>query len=271
MLQAGGQAAQPAMAPFTPAWGTRNGRSSSPGAKRPSNLVRFARGGGTRRLSASRRAGLPWAPWRSTRCRVLNASRHHGERDILRPRRMRRELRVLNASRHHGERDPGPVPDAQGGAGVLNASRHHGERDAESAFRHHHEQVLNASRHHGKRDRYRAPHYQLRQCVLNASRHHGERDSWAPSTPVRASCVLNAFRHHGERDVSAHELRSENLVLNAFQHHGERDVSSKRSSPSLLRDQRLSASRRAGPPRPAARRGWLRGAQRLSASRREGR
>ena len=30
------------------AWGTRNGRSLAPGAKTPWNLVRFARGGGTR-------------------------------------------------------------------------------------------------------------------------------------------------------------------------------------------------------------------------------
>jgi hypothetical protein len=32
----------------TPAWGTRNGRGFAPGAKTPWNLVRFARGGGTR-------------------------------------------------------------------------------------------------------------------------------------------------------------------------------------------------------------------------------
>ena len=43
-----GRCLLPALASSAPAWGTRNGRSLAPGAKTPWNLVRFARGGGTR-------------------------------------------------------------------------------------------------------------------------------------------------------------------------------------------------------------------------------
>ena len=55
-------ASLPALA--SSAWGTRNGRSLAPGAKTPWNLVRFARGGGTR--DATRRnSSSPVGTWRS--------------------------------------------------------------------------------------------------------------------------------------------------------------------------------------------------------------
>ncbi len=156
---------------------------------------------------------------------------------------------MLNAFRHHGERDFTPAPPDACWPWVLNAFRHHGERDdnlprgAQLLF------VLNAFRHHGERDFQRAaPPVRRGVCVLNAFRHHGERDEVAAMRGGLERIVLNAFRHHGERDN--YEVLTERQkqwcstpsgitasgtlqccrkqhhrqgVLNAFRHHGERD------------------------------------------------
>ena len=109
---------------------------------------------------------------------------------------------VLNAFRHHGERDLTVLTPKLHHHFVLNAFRHHGERDAARASRSAPAawgaQRLPASR--------RARPCTLKNKekihkVLNAFRHHGERDRWGAGcgrTPGRR--VLNAFRHHGERD-----------------------------------------------------------------------
>ncbi len=230
---------------------------------------------GAQRLSASRRAGLGTHKGRILRQKVLNAFRHHGERDFI---------KVIVP----GDKNKCSTPFGITASGtqvhglallrveVLNAFRHHGERDksmSASETSRMRAQRLSASRRAGRlfwgedgtpvscstpfgitasgtglpRGLHR------RRVVLNAFRHHGERDcSRARFTPCRAG-VLNAFRHHGERDKSGVGATGVPwVVLNAFRHHGERDPRCQRtqgrdSKPASA--QRLSASRRAGPER----------------------
>ena len=130
---------------------------------------------------------------------------------------------VLNAFRHHGERDVGGTghllnhQQCSTPSGITASATSGKEITAKV------EVVLNAFRHHGERDE-RPPRPACGSWrVLNAFRHHGERDSrigvscayrGVCSTPsgitASATCdssstsafrsVLNAFRHHGERD-----------------------------------------------------------------------
>ncbi len=59
---------------------------------------------------------------------------------------------MLNAFRHHGERDDWVEAQAERGTPVLNAFRHHGERDYLEPLPQRELRVLNAFRHHGERD-----------------------------------------------------------------------------------------------------------------------
>ncbi len=137
---------------------------------------RFSGRIGAQRLPASRRAGpaclrLGWQPEE-----VLNAFRHHGERDRCLLVRQR-DCVVLNAFRHHGERD----------------SECRRTRPASSRI------VLNAFRHHGERD------CTICCCCGWAYWCSTPSGITASGTDVRRSAgvrerVLNAFRHHGERD-----------------------------------------------------------------------
>ncbi len=178
---------------------------------------------------------------------MLNAFRHHGERDGRSAEGRAGSGHVLNAFRHHGERDVNPLSEALSGA--LECSTPFGITASGTP------EVARADR---------------RLRVLNAFRHHGERDAkncmmcsgcWLCSTPfgITASgtvaaafftfvvflCstpfgitasgtrgqgrergvypVLNAFRHHGERDQRGPATAPARRVLNAFWHHGERD------------------------------------------------
>ncbi len=107
---------------------------------------------------------------------------------------------VLNAFRHHGERDsPGegrsqpPSPCSTPSGITASGTQGSYEKPVCALI------VLNAFRHHGERDsRARTAHGPSR--VLNAFRHHGERDFLAHERFLRDLEVLNAFRHHGERD-----------------------------------------------------------------------
>ncbi len=64
---------------------------------------------------------------------------------------------------------------------------------------------------------------------LSASRRAGQHAGRPPRCRHR---VLNAFRHHGERDAPDGVTRLGGLhVLNAFRHHGERDAQGKASPP----------------------------------------
>ncbi len=180
------------------------------------------------------------------RC-VLNAFRHHGERDY---RELQADELAKSCSTPFGITASGttygklwPVERVMcstpfgitasgtppGTAGVvlkrvLNAFRHHGERDDSKpgVLGHWEEPVLNAFRHHGERDRTcsrssrRSPSAQR----LSASRRAGQVISRGPSRGE----VLNAFRHHGERDhAGGRGVHQQHQVLNAFRHHGERD------------------------------------------------
>ncbi len=171
-----------------------------------------------------------------------------------RPARVSAPLGVLNAFRHHGERDPAAGAHLhQGLQGVLNAFRHHGERDdfqtwpdvraVNSAQR------LPASRRAGPR----APALPAREDgkVLNAFRHHGERD---------AGEVLVAFREKNMCSTPSGITASGTTTALALMTGGmsaQRLPASRRAghtaSPCVAgRDcaQRLPASRRAGPETP---------------------
>ena len=91
----------------------RGGRAQRLSASRRAGhdylLLGLNRPKGAQRLSASRRAGRDFDSMSDTfGGPVLNASRHHGERDRLVNQRGQQRLGVLNASRHHGERDSPP-------------------------------------------------------------------------------------------------------------------------------------------------------------------
>ncbi len=134
---------------------------------------------GAQRLSASRRAGRYSVCLLESPGAVLNAFRHHGERDFT------------------GSSPRGP------GSSVLNAFRHHGERDELKVNLRTNVSVLNAFRHHGERDNgYELSDDQLVGC----STPFGITASGTSAKPRRRSSalgVLNAFRHHGERDLAA--------------------------------------------------------------------
>ncbi len=203
------------------------------------------------RLSASRRAGpLVAASW-SARARVLNAFRHHGERDSgLRDVQDAEEGCSTPFGITASGTPQGRLQVVVGGP-VLNAFRHHGERDSRkpkrpmtgARFR---AQRLSASRRAGQHGRQRVVAHAE---VLNAFRHHGERDEVHPLPAAQGPQVLNAFRHHGERDLGrSAEVEQVHVCSTPFgiTASGTRPLS-RCLPPSTVRAQRLSASRRAGP------------------------
>ncbi len=183
---------------------------------------------------------------------------------------------VLNAFRHHGERDLDAAPDRkpQYGCSTPSGITASGTRPSLGA-RPWDRRVLNAFRHHGERDIRdgRLGIEPLGVCstpsgitasgtcwclrkefadhVLNAFRHHGERDKspgssiWKLGDPCSTPSGITAS---GTPSVSRRRGSRRTGVLNAFRHHGERDSveSSVRALPGGA--QRLPASRRAGQP-----------------------
>ncbi len=142
---------------------------------------------------------------------------------------LRFRTRVLNAARHHGERDLQPqlLPDQP--RPVLNASRHHGERDGRAlmlriAYRERCSTPLGITA--SGTARRGAPPARGRKCStplgITAS---GTWTRWPPSRRCRRP-MLNASRHHGERDRDQGSRAQGwlRLVLNASRHHGERDL-----------------------------------------------
>ncbi len=275
---------------------------------------------------------------------VLNAFRHHGERDQLlglvpedgkgaqrlpasrragragttTKRTARRRAQRLPASRRAGPRWPGTCRATRGRAQRLPASRRAGPARARTPLPStgKRAQRLPASRRAGLDAGSTAEDLAERCSTPSGITASGTSPSGSPKSTTRSAqrlpasrragpggslaggeCVrvLNAFRHHGERDqlYGSLDLEAEcstpsgitasgtwgghartsggfTPVLNAFRHHGERD--NPRTSPPWPATpcaQRLPASRRAGPPRPARRRAHYR-AQRLPASRRAG-
>ncbi len=109
--------------------------------------------------------------------------------------------RVLNAFRHHGERDLAEGACTRGGHGVLNAFRHHGERDrrmplgistlrarCSTPFG-----ITASGTTRGSTTWTRKGSAQRLSASRRAGPEHGGRSHRPPE-------VLNAFRHHGERD-----------------------------------------------------------------------
>ncbi|AKQ70345.1 hypothetical protein A176_007257 [Myxococcus hansupus] len=93
--------------------------------------------------------------------------------------------KVLNAFRHHGERDRDGYADFGGHAQVLNAFRHHGERDLfTQSYVVLSVEVLNAFRHHGERDQDRSA---SRGCVQGCSTHSGITASATPNLRPRST------------------------------------------------------------------------------------
>ncbi len=230
---------------------------------------------GAQRLPASRRAGPAEPALLRGAARVLNAFRHHGERDRTAPPRCLHARAVLNAFRHHGERDdrspsgwrsasfrcstPSGITASGTSAGDLIFPLSSGA------------QRLPASRRAGRGLLEYLP------CPPGAQRLPASRRA-GPATPATGRArigVLNAFRHHGERDMRADMgyqaastcstpsgitasgttttpvlLPGRVHVLNAFRHHGERDSFSRWARSDSTGAQRLPASRRAGPYEP---------------------
>ena len=202
---------------------------------------------------------------------MLNASRHHGERDLTRASPLSRS-RVLNASRHHGERD-GQChhhPQAALGAQRLSASR----RAGQDVFAHVAQRLppcstplgitasgtpmgllipqgrypraqrLSASRRAGPTARSRASTATSSAQRLSASRRAGPPYAENNQTACQCAQRLSASRRAGR--ALAHGLHRGRVVLNASRHHGERDENQCRPPSGGSRAQRLSASRRAG-------------------------
>ncbi len=189
----------------------------------------------------------------SPAAQVLNAFRHHGERD--RTSGGTRDMRwVLNAFRHHGERDGlGPMQALRGihvcstPFGITASGTSLISRRMAVFFQCSTPFGITASGTVQRREPISSPSSAQR---LSASRRAGPhaghlvREDAPPlcSTPFGitasgtegyhargpiAQGVLNAFRHHGERDGARIQRDAAGrVVLNAFRHHGERDLPS---------------------------------------------
>ncbi len=137
-----------------------------------------------------------------------------------------RGLPVLNAFRHHGERDWNqklPMAQAPTGAQRLPASRRAGRYKAIPYITYSvSAQRLPASRRAGRQPDVGV----LRQLqVLNAFRHHGERDF--PSSGIAMAtrtCSTPSGITASGTEAPRLEREEPLAVLNAFRHHGERDL-----------------------------------------------
>ena len=129
---------------------------------------------------------------------------------------------VLNAFRHHGERDGCWCTAHQTVGWVLNAFRHHGERDlliGGKEAKGKCAQRLSASRRAGQEPREWL-HFRL--AVLNAFRHHGERDRArnAPSRPPSGAQRLSASRRAGPAPSATGRWRASAQRLSASRRAG---------------------------------------------------
>ncbi len=207
---------------------------------------------------------------------VLNAFRHHGERDAQGIHELRRPEPVLNAFRHHGERDycsetqtlDVALCSTPFGITASGTARMRGDKTIRVWFECSTPFGITASGTEAKRSEAAALEG---KCSTPFGITASGTSPWRCC--ARVGQVLNAFRHHGERDRGVFlGTRVDNSGcaqrLSASRRAGPcSGVTMRRRSPCA---QRLSASRRAGPSRAPGRPTCARSAQRLSASRRAG-